>query len=521
MPAILPVLGLLFTPLIMLVIRLVKPGFNYFWLVATTGALLVWPITIILGFQLPRSVPLMEWKPETLFPAPPALLLDQYSWPFMFALATLALAVILTAAARLQRYHWGTWAYTLLLAGLGMVGVLSGNLLTLLLAWAAMDLVELAILLVQVIESSDRERVVVSFSVRVAGIMLLLWAGVVGAPGDPFIFTDIPVEASTYLLFAAGLRLGVLPMHLPRVKGPPLRRGFGSMLRLSPAASSLVLLSRAAVIGVPDEIQIFLLSLAALAVLYGSLGWLTAGDELMGRPFWILGMAALAVASAIKGRPEASQAWGLACILPGGLLFLSSARYRGLLLIFLLGGLGITLLPYTPAWDGSYLYTSPIDLFLPIFLIGHALLLAGFLRHSLGESTDLSLSERWVRAVYPLGLGLLPFGHLFIAWRTPLPVVSTGIYAEWWAGIAAIAITALIVYLGQNEIHMPKKMAPIWDKMFSLSWISSLTWTVYRSIGRFISILTSITEGEGGLLWAMVLSVILLSLFVQGGLGGS
>lgn len=520
MPAILPVLVLLLTPLVMLVIRLVKPGFNYFWLVAAAGALAAWPTTIILGFQLPKTMPLMEWKPETLFPASPSLSVDQHSWAYMFALATLALAVILTAAARLQAYHWRTWAYTLLIAGLGMLGVLSGNLLTLLLAWAAIDLVELAILLVQVISSSDRERVVVSFSIRVAGIMLLLWAGVVGAPGNPFVFTDIPPEASVYLLLAAGLRLGVLPLHLPRVKGPPLRRGFGSMLRLAPAASSLVLLSRAAAIGVPQEYQVYLLALAGLAVLYGSLGWLTAADELMGRPFWVLGMAALAVASAVKGQPQASQAWGLACILSGGLLFLSSARYRGLLVIFLLGGLGMTALPYTPAWDGAYLYTAPMDLFLLIYLVGHAILLAGFLRHSLGESTDLSLSERWVRSVYPFGLGLLPLGHLFIAWRTPLPESSTGIYSEWWAGVAAIAITALIVYVGQNEIHMPRRIAPLWDRMFSLGWISSLTWGVYRSIGRFISILTNIAEGEGGLLWAMVLSVILLSILVQSDLGG-
>jgi hypothetical protein len=521
MSATLPVLVLLLTPLVMFTIRLVKPDFNYYWLVATTGALITWPITILLGFQLPKNVLLMPWKPETLFPASPSLLLDNVSWPYMFALATLALAVILTAAARLQHYHWRTWAYTLLLAGLGMLAVLSGNLLTLLLAWAAIDLVELAILLVQVLQSSDRERVVVSFSVRVAGIMLLLWAGVVGAPGDPFVFTDIPQDASLYLLLAAGLRLGVLPLHIPRVKGPPLRRGFGSMLRLAPLASNLVLLTRAAAIGIPQDYQVYLLALCGLASLYGSLGWLTSKDELAGRPFWVLGMAALAVASAAKGRPEASQAWGLACILSGGLLFLSSARYRGLLVIFLLSGLGLTTLPYTPAWDGSYLYTAPIDLFLPIFLVGHALLLTGFLRHSLGESSDLSLLEPWVRTVYPFGLGLLPLGHLFIAWRTPLPTTPTGNYAEWWAGIVAIGITALIVYLGQNEIQLPSGIATLWDRIFSLNWVSSLIWGVYRSVGKFISTLSKIAEGEGGLLWAMVLSVILLSLLVQSGLGGS
>jgi hypothetical protein len=55
MPAILPVFVLLLTPVIMLIIRLIKPGFSYFWLLAVTGALIVWPISLILGFQLPSA----------------------------------------------------------------------------------------------------------------------------------------------------------------------------------------------------------------------------------------------------------------------------------------------------------------------------------------------------------------------------------------------------------------------------------------------------------------------------------
>jgi hypothetical protein len=520
MPAILPVFVLLLTPVIMLIIRLIKPGFSYFWLLAVTGALIVWPISLILGFQLPNAVLLVEWKPVTLFPASPSLLVDHASWPFLFALVSLTLAIILTAAASLQSNYWMTWSNTLLLAGLGILAVISGNLLTLLLAWAVIDLVELVILLVQVNRSSDRERVVVSFSMRVAGIILLLWAWVVGTPDDPFSFTAIPAGASTYIILACILRLGVVPLHLPLAHGPALLRGFGSMLRFAPAASSLMLLTRVAPIGAAQQAQIYLLILAGMLAIYGALGWLTAQDELKGRPFWIIGMSALAVASAVRGLPQASQAWGLACILSGSLLFLSSARYRGLLIIFLLGGLGVTTLPYTPAWDGAYLYTAPVDIFLIIFLIGHALLLTGYLRHSLGESTDLSHSEQWVRVIYPIGLGLLPLSHLWIAWRTPLPAVSTGIYAEWWAGALIIGVTALIVFLGQKEIHLPAIIVPVWNRLFSLGWIASLVWGIYRSIRRFVSTMTKITEGEGGMLWAMVLLVILLSLLVQSGVGG-
>jgi hypothetical protein len=520
MLALLPIILLLLTPGVMLVIRILRPGFTYFWLVAAASSSLVWVMVLVLGFQLPQTLRLLEWNPEALFPASPTLLADPTTWPYAFAVATLALSVILTGAARFVQYSWKTWASTLTLAGLGILAIFSGNLLTLLLAWAAIDLIELIILFIQVDDSSDRERAVISFSARVAGIILLLWAGLVGAPGDPFIFTDIPAEASVYLLLAAGLRLGVLPLHLPFAQELPLRRGLGSMLRLAPAASSLMLLTRAAAVGVAHPLQPILFTLVCLAVIYGAFGWLTASDELRGRPYWILGMASLAVASAAKGHPQASQAWGLVCLLTGGLLFLSSAKYRGLLIIFILGILGITGLPFTPAWDGAHLYSAPFDLYLPVFLIGQAILLTGYLRHALAASTDLSGSDRWIRSVYPLGLGLLPLSHYLIAWRTPLPGDSTGNYAEWWAGPSVLFLTALLVYIGQRDLHLPSGIVPIWNRLFSLNWMTSLAWGIYRSIGRLIAIVTNIMEGEGGVLWAMVLLVILVSLLAQSGLGG-
>jgi hypothetical protein len=520
MLALLPIFLLLFTPGVMLVIRLIRPGFAYYWLVATAGAFLTWVLVLVMSFQLPQSIRLLEWSPGILFPASPTLLADHTTWPYAFAVATLALAVILTAVARLQQYNWKMWASTLTLASMGILAIFSGNLLTLLMAWAAIDLVELIILFIQIEDSSDRERAVISFSARAAGIMLLLWAGVVGAPGDPFIFTDIPAEASVYLLLAAGLRLGVLPLHLPFARELPLRRGLGSMLRLAPAASSLMLLTRTAAVGVAQPIQPYLFALASLSAIYGALGWLTASDELRGRPFWVLGFASLAVAAAIKGHPQASQAWGLACLLTGGLLFLSSAKYRKLLIIFVLGILGITGLPFTPAWDGTHLYAAPLDLFLPVFLIGQAILLTGYLRHALAASSDLTGSERWIRTVYPLGLGLLPFSHYLLAWRTPLPVDSTGNYAEWWAGPAVLIMTAVLVYLGQRDLQLPPVVVPFWNRLFSLGWMTSLVWGIYRSFSRLIVIVTSIMEGEGGVLWAMVLLVILVSLLAQSGLGG-
>ncbi len=76
-----------------------------------------------------------------------------------------------------------------------------------------------------------------------------------------------------------------------------LRRGFGTSLRLVSAAASLSLLARIPASALQSSLLPVLLILAALAALYAAWMWLRASDEIIGRPFWVLGMASLAVSA--------------------------------------------------------------------------------------------------------------------------------------------------------------------------------------------------------------------------------
>ena len=83
----------------MLTINLRRPKFPYFWLVSASASLLVWPIILIALVNLPVEIQIMHWQPEEFLPISPTFLLDRISWPFALALATLNLAVVLTAVA--------------------------------------------------------------------------------------------------------------------------------------------------------------------------------------------------------------------------------------------------------------------------------------------------------------------------------------------------------------------------------------------------------------------------------------
>ncbi len=350
---------------------------------------------------LPEIMPILGWGVGG--EGGPTVLLDAISWPFALALSGLGLGVVLTSAQHLAdareaderigltaiRYEdWRAQAAVLILMFFGLLGVLAGNPLTLLLAWAGADLFGMWVLLIRIRGREESERIVLDFSARVAGILLLVWAMVVArSAGRPLGFEQIPGEVNFYLLLACGFRLGVLPLQVYFFEELPLRRGLGLMVRMvTPAVSSLVLLARVASTGMLSSPLVEpLLVLTALAGLYAGFSWLTAENEVEGRSFWVMGMASLALASALRGEPLAAQAWGVALLLVGGGLFLFSARSRPLRGVLMVSGVMLSALPWTPTALGMGLYAGEFSWSLLAFVGVHALLLSGFVRHVLRE----------------------------------------------------------------------------------------------------------------------------------------
>jgi hypothetical protein len=276
------------------------------------------------------------------------------------------------------------------------------------LIWSAIDLSELIAQIRVADEPKLGERVVIAFAARVAGTLVLLWADMISvSSGQVLDFRLAPPQAGLYLLLAAGLRLGVLPLHLPYRSEAPVRRGFGTALRMVSAASSLILLARIPSSSIASPIAPYLMILVAIAAVYGSWMWLRAPDELTARPFWLIGMGALAMAAALRGNPVGAAAWGCALVLSGGVLFLSSEPNTWLTRALLIAAFSALPVSLTAAgWNsggGNYWFVWPV------LVASHAMLIAGFVRHS--ERTAMRVSSEdqpiWGRNVYPIGIFLL------------------------------------------------------------------------------------------------------------------
>ncbi|MDX9992266.1 MAG: hypothetical protein RBS68_09480, partial [Anaerolineales bacterium] len=357
------------------ILRITRRSFSYSWLAAALGALLAWGSVFLWQLDLPALVFETVWQPVELFSAWPVFLVDDFSWIYSLALAGLALAVILTAPAQSTGISPSAWIGTIGLTTLGMLAFLAGNLLTLVMVWAALDLLELVNSLRLARKPDLSERAVISFGARALGTGFALWAGAANGPVLSS-WELVSAPSALFLFLAVGLRLGVLPLHLTYRSEPALRRGMGTVLRLTMASSSLVLLARIPSGLIGPGLSVLLQALLGLALLYGAWQWLSAPGELSARPYWLIGMGSLSLLAALRGSQAGSVAWGVALILYGGLVFLYSARQPRLTLGLSVLVLGLFSLPFTltvVTWQGAL---SLDWLFWPFVAAGQIMLAA-------------------------------------------------------------------------------------------------------------------------------------------------
>ncbi len=502
------------TALVLMILRMMPTNARTAWLVAVGGGMLTLVSVFAWLTQMPFEFALPAWQPQALFVNPILFRADEISFPFALSISALTLAILLTAVARSALTNSFTWAGVLALGGLGLLAMTANNPFTLVLVWAALDITELLAQLRSVEGSAQNEKVVISFSTRVFGIGLLLWANIVSlASGSAFNFQSISPNAGLYLIAAAGLRLGVLPLHLPYSDESTLRRGFGTSFRLISAASSLVLLAHVPAGSLVSGLTPFMLVLAVIAALYSGWMWLRAPDELTGRPYWVIDLAALSVISALSGNSLGAVAWGCALILVGGSLFLSSIQHVWLNRVLLLGAWSLSSLPFSltaGAWLGA------LGFFSPFVIVAQALLIAGFIRHALRPAGRDSLEDQpiWMRTMYLSGIVLLvAFQFLlgFIGWNGALQV------GAWFHALAASLLTAGLVW-ATPRLHVLNPIRAHWvgSAASGVNNIYQNLWAVYRVLEGISQTIINTLEGESGIMWTLLFLILFISYLAQG-----
>jgi len=510
---------LLLTSITVLALRIFLPEYRSSWLIASGGGVLSYASLFVWLANPSSQLQFSIWQPASLFKQSPAFIADGVAWAFSLSIVSLSLAIIITSVARSNFPNPLAWSGNLMLTALGVLAVTADNPLTLVLIWAAFDLVELIVQLRFVEDPKLTERVVIAFSSRVMGILVLLWANMVStANGVNLDFHSASPQAGMYLLIAAGLRIGVLPLHLPYAGDSALRRGFGTALRMISAASSLILLARIPTGSIAPQFAPYLLVFAALAAVYGGWMWLRAPDELTGRPYWLIGIGSLAVAATLRENPLGAAAWSCALILCGGVLFLSSEPITWLVRGLWIAVFGVSALPFSltaTGWNsgGASFFLAWIPL-----IIAHAMLLAGFARHILRPPTLRVQYEDqpiWAKNFYPLGIFLLLLTIILlglVGWDASLQ------FGNFIASIIASLLTFGLIWftprlriLNPVRAHWVRPTNPTW---FDLGY--QALWNLYQQTGRLSNVFAKMLEGESGIMWTLLFLALFISFFARG-----
>jgi hypothetical protein len=186
--------------------------------------------------------------------------------------------------------------------------------------------------------------------------------------------------------------------------------------------------------------------------------------------------------------------------------------------------LGLFSLPFTltaVTWQGA----APFDwLFWPFAVVGQVMLAVGFVRHLWHTSeSELANLPRWAQSAYPFGLLILAVLILTLGfwgwpgavqaglWPVGLAVclLSLSVLAAWWRISGFGTLTAPPLERLTAELSSDTRLAR------SAEFFAALLWGLYRSLRRLADFFSGLLEGDGGLLWTVLVLVLLLIWFQQ------
>jgi formate hydrogenlyase subunit 3/multisubunit Na+/H+ antiporter MnhD subunit len=520
------------------------PSFPYTGLVSIGATLLALGALLLFALALPVTATLSAWRPADLFGAGLTLSVDGLAWLFALAVLATTLAALVTGLARPGGRRVGTRMIMLLLTLAALTSIFAGNLLTRALAWALLDLIYF-VALIFVAEGQGLEpQAVLNLAFNSVGTLLAIAAAVlISRTSATLSLRDAALtpQSTVLITLAAVFRLGLFPLHLALPSEMNIRQGLGTLLRLIPAAVALETLSRLAIFGFPAVVRPWLVVFALAAALVGALQLWNISDPRRGVVYLVISQSGVALLAGLLGGANGAfslTATALALLLGGALVYLSTGHdeQRPWFTAWPLAGVAaLAGLPLTVGFLGvGQLYADLLAagglawLVLLGVLASQTILVAGLLYASFwpGQAFD---AEPALVAAYFGGLSLpavlLLLTAIFATFSGSIVLMqSLGFLGFSGAGSWAAAVLVGLSLGGGfalwrydtviRERASSLARLPL-AALGRLEWLYGLVWSVISSAGNLVDNLRAVLEGEGAILWALVVGVLVWLLLRQ------
>ena len=359
-----------------------------------------------------------------------------------------------------------------------------------------------------------------SFTLRLVSLGLLIIAGIFMSP-EKAQWLPAPLAPLAYFLlfFASLFRTGLLPIRFEIRDGEEKSSSFIFLKDTLLVLSGFSLLSFLPVQYLSNISQIILTAIFFLLSFIFVL--LSIMKNSKTTDFWLKSILCLGCMSVFAGSPIALVGWGGVAMLGSGISYFYTQRSGRNQIFAWLSILSLSSLPYS---IGSFalagLTTSLSITWLIPGLFVYSFLLFDFIRIIREPGEEKETIEPFYLAFYLFGLFQFALSSFAILIKNT--ALAANVIRFWWVGIVLLALCLGLFWL-EKRIRIPKtalenKTSRISSlfRLFSFEWLVKfwqwLSWFLFT----IVQFLTRLLEGEGGVIWAIVILSLLVSLLSVG-----
>ena len=514
------------------IIHFLWPSYKSFWLVSVISATIIWVITIILQIFIPSETTLFSWTSISGLKYSPNLILDDISWSYSFAIATLFLSSFLVSVSgsrqsfQMQnRSSWIFWVFHFLILGLGLLSILAGNLLTLIISWITIDLCELIVTIYYNQDDELTRKALGAFFLRIFSIIIITWVISISKSANlPLEWASITAQTSVFLLISVGLRLISLLVQPSYFRNKNYVNSLTMLLRFIPTASILLVLARLNFEGVSRQLILFTLTMSGLAAMLIAFFWVSTQNMEIKITYWSISVTGFCIAASAQGITTASMAWGIGLLLSGGLFFLYFPREHRYSYLPIIGLFGFSALPMTPSWYGIQIYSQkmPHSLWI-IFLVAQIFLLFGYIETGKKDTQVSSNRTRILLITFIGSLIFLPITQYIIM---IFSAISSGSLEDAplsipanISTISAFIIAIFMFFIREKWYSGFSSFVKSTKSNSSLALLFQIANRIFLILKQVIFLFNQLIEGRGAFLWALLFMTILIMILTQIGIG--
>jgi hypothetical protein len=483
------------------------------WLITSISTAIIWLFLVAMRFQLPQTITQLLFQESAFSAFSFEWQLDGIAWSLSFGFLSYLLITNLSQVKNISEKDSNYWIINSVWAILALLAALAANLLALIFVWFFATIFSVYVQTKARNHLREYKNWEIGISVDFIAIAILVWTWLIIGSNN-LVFNE---NTAYIILFIVLFRSGILPLQT-RVYS---EKNGGSHQRFGFIAKLFISLAIIPKLGISSNNPApLLLSLGLLALLVLVFLWERQSEFQESIPLFSGFTSSLAILFAAYGESNASLHWIIVLLLVSGLLpiFQHISVYK--LGIYALGIWIFTPLPISPNFLSGAFIGIAHNVIVLIYLISLALIISGWLNKSQALNPVPARIQSWQRTVFSSSIFMaialllvLPFGLLPIAYQNVQPVPI------WF--ILLLGVTAAGIYLAKL-LSRPIIMSAtnIFSKLISLEWQMSWLIKVAEISSNLIGFFTRLLEGNAGLLWAMLIVLLFLSLIGQSSLGG-